>query len=274
MNKIIAKEELAPQIKKFVITAPAIAKNRKAGQFAILRLHEKGERFPLTIADGDPLAGTITIIVQEIGRSTFELGKMQIGDEILDLVGPLGQPTAIHHYGRVVCIGGGVGVAEIWPVAKSLREAGNEVISIIGARNQGLLILEAEMRDVSHQLFVTTDDGSYGIPGFVTTPLNQLIQQNIKIDHVFCIGPTLMMKAVAEQTRPFQIKTSVSLNSIMVDGTGMCGACRVNVGGVTRFACVHGPDFDAHEVDFNELLQRQKIYVQEEKKSLALFKTD
>lgn len=272
MNKIIAKVELAPQIKKFVIMAPQIAKNRKAGQFVILRLYEKGERFPLTIADSDPFAGTITIIVQEIGRSTFEFGRMQIGDTIQDLVGPLGQPTAIHKYGRVVCIGGGVGVAEIWPVARALREAGNEVISIIGARNWELLILETEMREVSHQLFVTTDDGSYGIPGFVTIPLNQLIQQNVKIDHIFCIGPTLMMKAVAEQTRPFQIKTSVSLNSIMVDGTGMCGACRVNIGGITRFACVHGPDFDAHAVDFNELLQRQKIYVREEKKSLALFK--
>ncbi|MCI0516140.1 sulfide/dihydroorotate dehydrogenase-like FAD/NAD-binding protein, partial [candidate division KSB1 bacterium] len=268
MNKILSKEELAQNIKKFVIKAPEIAENRKAGQFVILRLYEKGERFPLTIADSDPATGTITIIVQEIGRSTFEFGRMQIGDEILDLVGPLGKPTDIHQFGRVVCIGGGVGVAEIWPVAKALQAAGNEVISIIGARNRAMLILEEEMRKVSHQLFVTTDDGSYGIPGFVTIPLNQLIQQKMDIAHVFCIGPTLMMKAVAEQTRPFQIKTSVSLNSIMVDGTGMCGACRVNVGGAVRFACVHGPDFDAHAVDFNELLQRQKIYLREEKASL------
>ncbi len=272
MNKIISKTELAPQIKQFVIYAPEIAKNRKAGQFVILRLYEKGERFPLTIANSDPVAGTVTIIVQEIGRSTLELGKMQIDDEILDLVGPLGKPTDIHNYGRVVCIGGGVGVAEIWPVAQSLRDAGNEVIAIIGARNRDFLILESEMREVSHQLYITTDDGSYGVSGFVTIPLNQLINQKIEIAHVFCIGPTLMMKAVAEQTRPFQIQTSVSLNSIMVDGTGMCGACRVNIGGTTRFACVHGPDFNAHEVDFNELLQRQKIYLPEEKKSLALFK--
>jgi ferredoxin--NADP+ reductase len=271
MYEIIAKKELASNVKQFVIHAPLIAQKRRPGQFVILRLYEEGERFPLTIAAGDPAAGTITLIVQEIGRSTFELGKLEAGSQILDVVGPLGQPTHLENFGRVICIGGGVGVAEIYPVADALYRIGNEVLSVIGARSKSLLILESEMQRVSHQLKITTDDGSYGIHGLVTQPLKEFIASGMQIDHVFCIGPTLMMKAVAEITRPNAIKTSVSLNSIMVDGTGMCGACRVTVGGKMQFACVHGPDFDAHQVDFNELIQRQKIYLTQEKISMARF---
>ena len=271
MNKILLKVELASNIKKFVVTAPEIARRRKPGQFVIIRIYESGERFPITIADADVNAGTITLIVQEVGRSTFEMGRLEAGDCLLDLVGPLGRPTPIHRYGRVICIAGGVGVAEIFPVAEALKKAGNEVITIIGARTKSLLILEHELQSISDRLIITTDDGSYGEPGLVTGPLNKLIAQNLSIDHVFCIGPTVMMQAVVEITRPPQIKTSVSLNSIMVDGTGMCGACRVTVGGQMKFACVDGPDFDAHQVDFEELRQRQKLYVTEEKISMEHF---
>ncbi|MBN1349123.1 sulfide/dihydroorotate dehydrogenase-like FAD/NAD-binding protein [candidate division KSB1 bacterium] len=272
MHEIVEKKELAPDIKLFKIMAPQIAAKRKAGQFVILRLYTEGERFPLTIADADPARGTITLIAQEIGRSTKELGKKKVGDIIPDIVGPLGMPTPIKKYGRVICVAGGVGVAEIYPVADALKQAGNEVISIIGARNKQLLILEKEMQAVSHRLIITTDDGSYGIHGFVVKPLQQLLDDGLKVEHIFCIGPTLMMRAVAELTRTYSIKTSASLNSIMVDGTGMCGACRVTIGGKVKFVCVHGPDFDAHQVDFDELLQRQKIYLAEEKTSLALFR--
>lgn len=271
MKKIIAKTTLAPNVKRFIVEAPEIAKNRQPGQFVMIRIYETGERFPITIANADQKKGTVTLIVQEIGRSTFEMGKLEPGDAILDLVGPLGKPTLIKNYGRVVCTAGGVGVAEIFPVAEALKKAGNEVISIIGARSENYLILKEEMEQISDKLIITTDDGSFGIHGFVTTPLTDMITRNEKIDHIFCIGPTPMMKAVSELTRPHKIKTSVSLNSIMVDGTGMCGACRVTVGGKMRFACVDGPDFDGHEVDFGELMQRQKSYLAEEKQSLELF---
>ncbi|MDZ7374561.1 MAG: sulfide/dihydroorotate dehydrogenase-like FAD/NAD-binding protein [candidate division KSB1 bacterium] len=272
MRKIVAKEVLAPGIKKFVIEHPQIARKRQPGQFVIVRVHPEGERFPLTIADADPERGTITLVVQEIGHSTLELGRKEPGDFLMDVVGPLGRPTPIRHYGRVVCMGGGVGVAEIYPVARALKEAGNEVVGIIGARTRELVIMEAEMRSATHQLIVCTDDGSYGVHGLVTRPLQEMIDRAERIDHVFCIGPVPMMKAVAEVTRRPGIPTSVSLNPIMVDGTGMCGACRVTVGGVTRFACVDGPDFDAHEVDFDELMKRLAQYRVEEQMSLEMLR--
>lgn len=270
MNEILAKKTLAPNVTQFIVRAPQIAKKREPGQFVIIRVYEAGERFPITIADADISAGTITLIVQSIGRSTREMERLEVGETLLDLVGPLGKATPIHLYGKVVCIAGGVGVAEIYPVARALKAAGNEVISIIGARNHELLILENEMQQASSRLVVTTDDGSYGLKGLVTVPLKTVLEQE-KIEHVFCIGPTIMMKAVADLTRDFAVKTSVSLNSIMVDGTGMCGACRVTVGNKMKFACVDGPDFDAHQVDFGELMQRQKSYLNEEKTSLEQF---
>ncbi len=272
MRKIVAKEVLAPGIKKFVIEHPQIARKRQPGQFVIVRVHEGGERFPLTIADADPEAGTVTVVVQEVGHSTIELGHKEPGEYIMDLVGPLGKPTPIKKYGRVVCMGGGVGVAEIYPVSLALKDEGNEVVGIIGARTKDLLIMEEEMRAATHQLIVCTDDGSYGVHGLVTKPLQEMIDRGEKIDHVFCIGPVPMMRAVAEVTRGPAIPTSVSLNPIMVDGTGMCGACRVTVGGVTRFACVDGPDFDAHQVDFDELMKRLAQYREEEQRSLEMLR--
>lgn len=269
MNEILSKKTLAPNVTRFIVNAPLIAKKREPGQFVIIRVYESGERFPITIADADPVAGTVTLIVQSIGRSTKEMECLEAGDSLLDLVGPLGRPTSIQKYGKVVCVAGGVGVAEIFPVAQALF-AENVVISIIGARNLELLILENEMQQVSHRLIVTTDDGSYGLKGLVTVPLKEILEQE-KIDHVFCIGPTIMMKAVADLTRNYAVHTSVSLNSIMVDGTGMCGACRVTVGKKMKFACIDGPDFDAHQVDFVELMQRQKSYLKEEKTSLDRF---
>ena len=268
MFKILEKKVLGPNVKQFVLDAPAIARKRKSGQFVMLRINREGERFPLTIADADPEKGTITLIFQEVGKSTFELGTWGVDDSILDVVGPLGEATEVEKFGRVVCMGGGVGVAEIYPVAMAMKEAGNEVISIIGARTQSLVILEEHMKNVSHKLFVTTNDGSYGYPGFVTNPLNDLLcDPKIKIDRVFCIGPVPMMRAVADATRKYEIYTIVSLNPIMVDGTGMCGACRVEIDGQTKFACVDGPDFDAHKVDFDLLIQRQQMYVEQEKLS-------
>lgn len=273
MFNILEKKELGPNVKLFVLVAPAIAKKRKPGQFVILRINQEGERFPLTIADADAKNGTITIIFQEVGKSTFELGTLEVGDNILDVVGPLGKETEVENFGRVVCMGGGVGVAEIYPVAMAMKEAKNEVISIIGARTHSLIILEDHMKDASHKLFVTTDDGSYGYPGVVTGPLNDLLcDPKTKINRVFCIGPVPMMRAVAEATRKYKVPTIVSLNPIMVDGTGMCGACRVEVDGQTKFACVDGPDFDAHKVDFDLLIQRQKMYLHHEKQSWELWK--
>lgn len=273
MFPILSKKILGPNVKQFVLQASAIARKRKPGQFVILRIDQNGERFPLTIADADVEAGTITIIFQEVGKSTFHLGTLKEGDAILDVVGPLGKPTEVEKYGRVVCMGGGVGVAEIYPVAMAMKQAGNEVISIIGARTHSLVILESLMEQASHKLYVTTDDGSYGSPGLVTGPLTDLIADaNKKIDRVFCIGPVPMMRAVANVTKSPGIPTIVSLNAIMVDGTGMCGACRVKVGDETKFACVDGPDFDAHLVDFDLLVQRQRMYLKQEKLSWEQWK--
>jgi len=265
LSQIVDVRALAPSIKMFKVKAPEIAKKYKAGQFVILRVHEKGERIPLTIADADEKEGTITVISQEVGKTTTALGQLRRGDRVPDLVGPLGKPSEVEHFGQVVVIGGGVGTAVAYPEARALKRVGNRLISIIGARSRDLLILEDEMRKISDELHITTDDGSKGHHGFVTDVLKQLIEKQIKIDRVVAIGPAIMMKAVANLTRPHRIKTVVSLNPIMVDGTGMCGACRVSVAGQTKFACVDGPSFDGHEVDFDLLMARLRMYLDQEK---------
>ncbi len=271
MNKIVEARFIGPDVKLFKIEAPLIAEKRKAGQFIILRVHERGERVPLTIADSDTNEGTITIIVQGIGKTTRHLNMLEAGDFIHDLVGPLGKPSHIENFGTAVSIGGGVGTAIAFPTAKALKEAGNHVISIIGGRSEEYVILEDEMRAVSDEVYPCTDDGSYGYHGFVTQKLQDLIDSGTKIDFVLAIGPIPMMKAVAEVTRPYGIQTVVSLNPIMVDGTGMCGGCRAVVDGKTVFVCVDGPEFDAHKVDFNILTKRNRMYLLQEKKSLTEF---
>jgi len=265
MYKVLAKQELAPQIKLFKIHAPDIAKKAKPGQFVILRIDEKGERVPLTLVEWEKEKGTLTLIFQEVGVSTKKLGALNVGDEILDVVGPLGNPSDIRHHGSVAVVCGGVGTAAAYPIAKAFKEVGNKVISIVGARNKELLILENEMKTVSDELYISTDDGSKGYKGFVSDVLKTLIEKGYRFDVVYAIGPPLMMRATSEVTRPYGIKTIVSLNPIMVDGMGMCGACRVTVGGQTRFACVDGPEFDGHQVDFNELIKRLRMYQSEEK---------
>ncbi|MBC7345106.1 MAG: sulfide/dihydroorotate dehydrogenase-like FAD/NAD-binding protein, partial [Clostridia bacterium] len=269
MYQIVRKKVLAPSINLFEVSAPMVAKKAQAGQFVILRIDEQGERIPLTIADFNRERGTITTIFQEVGATTRLLGRLNEGDYLLDFVGPLGLPTEVEKYGRVVCVGGGVGIAPIFPIARALREAGNEVISIIGARTKELLILEEEMRAVSDELIVCTDDGSYGRKGFVTQALTEVIEQRGNVARVWGIGPMIMMRVLAEATRPYGVKTIVSLNPIMVDGTGMCGACRVSVGGETKFACVDGPEFDAHEVDWDLAMRRLAMYKNEEEKAMA-----
>lgn len=269
MYKILKKEVLSATMKLMEIEAPLVARNAKAGQFIILRVDEPGERIPLTIADFDKTKGTITIIFAEVGYTTKKLGNLNVGDSLQDFVGPLGHESEIENFGTVVCIGGGVGVAPMYPITRELKNAGNEVISIIGARNKDLLFWEDKMGAVSNNLFVTSDDGSVGDKGLVTDPLKKLIADGKKIDIVYAIGPLVMMRAVAETTRPYGIKTIVSLNSIMVDGTGMCGACRVTVGNETKFSCVDGPEFDGHQVDFNEQMRRSKIFADAEKRAEA-----
>jgi len=269
--KIVSKKELAPNIKMFEMGAPVVARKAKAGQFVILRISERGERIPLTIADADPERGTITLVVEEVGKTTKELGRLNEGDSILDLVGPLGNPMNIGKYGHVVCIGGGSGVAPVYPLTKALKKAGNKVTSIIGARNRELLILEEEMRETSDEFYITTDDGSKGHRGFVTDILRKLLDKRERIDLVVAVGPVPMMKAVANTTRPNKIRTLVSLNPIMVDGMGMCGVCRVKVGGETKFTCVDGPLFDGHLVDFDELAARRQLYEPEEKLALKAY---
>jgi ferredoxin--NADP+ reductase len=261
-NEIVVKKELAPSIKLMVVYTPLVARKFKPGQFVIVRVCEEGERIPLTIADADN--DNITIVFQEVGKTTKMLGRLNVGDRILNLLGPLGRPTHIENYGHVCCVGGGVGVAALYPIAKALKEAGNRVTSIIGARTKDLIIFEDEMRRVSDELYITTDDGSKGERGFVTDVLKRLLEKNI-FDRVFAIGPAIMMKVVSDVTKTKNIKTIVSLNPIMIDGTGMCGGCRVIVGGETKFACVDGPDFDGHLVDFNHLLLRLKMYEKQEK---------
>ncbi|MGA9347847.1 MAG: sulfide/dihydroorotate dehydrogenase-like FAD/NAD-binding protein [Anaerolineae bacterium] len=272
MYEILAKEDLAPVIKLIVIAAPDVARKAKAGQFVIVRASEEGERIPLTIADYDREEGTITLVFQEVGKTTMHLGAMEVGDELASLTGPLGNPTEIENYGTVICAAGGLCIALVFPIARALREAGNYVISIIGARNKELLFWEDKIRSVSDELIVCTDDGSYGRKAFVMQPLKELLETRGGIGHIWVIGPAIMMKFTALATKPFNVPTTVSLNSIMVDGTGMCGSCRCEVGGETRFACVHGPEFDGHEVDWDLLLARQRIYLDEEKQALELFK--
>jgi len=270
--EILAKEALAPVVKLMVIAAPDVARKAKAGQFVIVRVAEEGERIPLTIADYDRDEGTITIVFQEVGKTTMHLGTMEVGDELASFTGPLGASTEIENYGTVICAAGGVGIAPMFPIARALREAGNYVISIIGARNKELLFWEDKMCSVSDELIVCTDDGSYGRKAFVVHPLQELLETRDDIGHIWVIGPAIMMKFTALATKPFNVPTTVSLNSIMVDGTGMCGSCRCEVGGETKFACVHGPEFDGHQVDWDLLLARQRIYLDEEKQSLELFK--
>lgn len=268
MFKIVYKKELSPGIFHMDIEAPRVAKKAKAGQFIVLRVDEKGERIPLTIADFDRDNGTITLIFQAVGASTMELSKRNVGDSIVDFVGPLGQPSEISAgMGTIVCIGGGIGVAPVYPIARAMHEAGNKVISIMGARTKDILIFEDRMRAISDEVLIATDDGSYGIKGFVTTALQQLVDRGEKIDQVTAIGPGIMMKSVCDATRPLGIKTIVSLNPIMVDGTGMCGGCRVQVGDEMKFACVDGPEFDGHLVDFGNLMSRGRMFREEEAKA-------
>lgn len=274
MFKILEKEVLSPVIKQMEIEAPRVAKKCQAGQFIILRLHEKGERIPLTIADFDREKGTITIVFQEVGKSTRELGKMEAGDQIVDFVGPLGLPSHIEKFGNVICIGGGVGIAPVFPIARALRDVGNNVTGIIGARTKELLFWEEKMRAVCSELLVTTDDGSYVRKGFVTDVMKEIIEDKGKdnIALILAIGPQPMMRVVCNVTKEYGIKTIVSLNSLMVDGTGMCGCCRVTVGGQTKFVCVDGPEFDGHLVDFAELAKRSAIYLEKEREALAFHK--
>ncbi len=270
MYRITAREDLAPVTKMFRVSAPEVARKAQAGQFVIVRVGEGGERIPLTVADYDRESGEVTIVFQEVGKSTKLLGTLHPGDELTSFVGPLGLPTEIENYGTVVCVGGGVGIAPIYPIARSLREAGNTVISIIGARCKDLLFWEDKMRSVSDELIVCTDDGTHGRKDLVTVPLKEILSSR-KVDAVWAIGPAIMMKFAALTTQPFGVKTIVSLNSIMVDGTGMCGACRVEIGGQTRFVCVDGPEFDGHQVNWDLLLGRQRTYLDQEKQALAEF---
>jgi len=274
MHAIHEARFIAPDVKLFRIEAPRVARKRKAGQFVILRVHEQGERIPITIADSNPERGDITIVVQGIGKTTKLLNSLETGDSILDVVGPLGRPSDIESYGTCCVIGGGVGAAIAYPTAVALKAAGNRVISILGGRTRDLVVLEDEIRAASDEVVVTTDDGSYGQKGLVTDALQKLIDDGVKIDYVLAIGPIPMMKAVADTTRPHGIHTVVSLNSIMIDGTGMCGGCRVSVGGQSRFACVDGPEFDAHEVDFDVLRNRNAMYREAEKEALDRFLAD
>lgn len=265
MAKIIEKANIAEAVYEFVVDAPLVAHKCRPGQFVIIRTDEFSERVPLTIADFDREKGYITLIVQAVGNSTRHLcDTFNVGDDILDVVGPLGQPSEMGNFGTVVVVGGGIGVAPVYPIARAYRELGNKVVSIIGARNKDLIIWQDKMAAISDEVIITTDDGSAGHKGFVTDPLKAMLEKGEKIDLVLAIGPVIMMKNVAAVTKPFGVKTTASLNTIMVDGTGMCGGCRVNVGGENKFACVDGPEFDAHQVDFANLLMRQQMYKNQE----------
>ena len=274
MFKIANAEFIAPGIKRFVIEARRIARKHRPGQFVIVRLYEQGERIPLTIERSDPERGTINIVVQSVGKTTHLLNSLTTGESIMDVVGPLGKPSEIEKVGTVVVMGGGVGTAMAYPTAAALKQAGNRVISIVGARNKELVILEHEMREVSDVLMVTTDDGSYADKGFVTDKLRQLIENGTRIDLVLAVGPIPMMKAVADMTRKENIRTIVSLNPIMIDGTGMCGGCRVLIDGKSEFACVDGPEFEAERVNFEVLIQRNSMYREAERKSMDEFQHD
>jgi len=267
--EILEKEELAPSVKQMIIGAPLIARKAQAGQFVIIHVNERGERFPLTLVDWATDKGLIKIIFQEVGVSTKILGNLNVGEYIEDIVGPLGNPTEIERYGNIAIIGGGVGTALIYPWVKALKKAGNHITVILGARNSSLLLLEMELKEKSDEMHISTDDGSKGFKGFTADIMKNLLNEGRRFDLAMAAGPVPMMRAIAEATRPYAIRTIVSLNPIMIDGTGMCGGCRVTVRGETKFACVDGPDFDAHKVDFRELTNRLRTYQDEECKALA-----
>ena len=272
MYPILEKQILSPTVKLIVVQAPLVAGKAKAGQFVIVRMNEYGERIPLTIADFDSTAGTITLIFQEVGKSTMQMGTLEVGDGFLNVVGPLGHPTEVKNYGTVVMVGGGVGIAPLFPITRALKQSGNKVISMIGARSQSLLFWEERMRAVSDELIVCTDDGSYGRKALITEPLQEILAGR-KIDRVWAIGPAVMMKFAAATTRPFNVPTIVSLNTIMIDGTGMCGGCRVVLdNGDAQFVCVDGPEFDAHRVDWDSLLARLSFYREEELEAVKRYK--
>ena len=263
--KILSKKVLCPNQYEITIDAPYVVRNAKAGQFIIFRAEEEGERVPLTIADVDKEKGILTLVFMAVGYTTKKLAKLEVGDELVDLVGPLGKPTHIENYGTVVCVAGGYGAAPCYLIAKAFKDAGNKVYMIMGARTKDLIFWQDKMKDACTELFITTDDGSLGIKGYGTTVLQDIMNKE-KVDYVIAVGPMPMMRAVAELTRDKDIKTEASMNPIMVDGTGMCGACRLTVGGETKFACVDGPDFDAHKIDFDEVINRTRIYKDEERK--------
>lgn len=274
MVKILKKEKLAEGVNRFVIDAPDIARKALPGQFVSIRANETGERIPITISETDKEKGTLTLIIQEVGKTTLMLGDMKSGNILADVIGPLGRPAKIEKIGTVVTIGGGVGTAIVYPETRAFKEAGNYVISIVGFRNKELIILEEKMRAVSDELHITTDDGSYGRKGFVSDELKDIIDSGKKINLVITIGPAIMMKVVCDVTKQYGIPTVVSLNSIMVDGTGMCGACRVEVGGKTKFACIDGPEFDGHLVNFDLLMKRLNMYKDKEKIALEKYKRE
>jgi ferredoxin--NADP+ reductase len=272
MARILQKRLISsPDVFYYKIDAPLISKKAKPGQFVIIRLNEKGERIPLSLADINPEEGTISLVVMTVGKTTSEMSTFKAGEEILDLCGPLGQPTNIENFGRVILVGGGFGAAPLYPIARAFKSAGNKIVTIMGARSKDLLIYETEFQRVSDNVLITTDDGSKGIKGLVTEALQQELEQR-SADLVMAVGPAVMMQSVSQTTEPFGVKTIVSLNPIMVDGTGMCGGCRVIVGGETRFACVDGPEFDGHQVDWKVLMNRQKKYVDHEKHSFEQWK--
>ena len=272
LYRILSKRTLAPNIREYVIEAPDVAKTAKPGQFIVLRLHEKGERIPLTIVHCDPASGGVTLVVQELGKTTREMGdRFDAGDTVLDFVGPLGQPTEVEAYGTIICVAGGVGIAPMLPIVRALRGAGNEVIGIVGYRSRELMFYQDEFEETCNEFIVMTNDGSFGGKGFVSDPLREILESGRTIDHVWSIGPAIMMKVCSEITKEFNVPTTVSLNSVMIDGTGMCGGCRVDVGGVTKFACVDGPEFDGHQVDFDLLMARQGFYKEEEACSLEQY---
>ncbi len=271
MFPIIEKNDLAAKVYRYIIKAPHIVKKAKAGQFVILRLYEDGERIPITLADWDEARGTITLYVQAVGKTTIMMSMMKAGDSLMDVVGPFGVPSHVEKGKTFVALGGGFGIAAIHPIVRAHRLVGNRTISIIGARSKELLLMENEMRAISDDVRIATDDGSYGTKGFVTTILKSMLEKNEPMDVVLAIGPVVMMKAVSDLTKPYGIQTLVSLNPIMMDGTGMCGACRVVVGNKMQFACVDGPEFNGHEVDFELLTARQKMYSPQEKISLEIF---
>jgi ferredoxin--NADP+ reductase len=268
--KILKKNRLNPEAVFMELEAPHVVKNARPGQFIVIKIDEQGERIPLTIMDSDKDKETLSIIFQEVGKTTKQLGTLEAGGDVMDIIGPLGHPTDVRKIGKIICIGGGVGTAEIYPVAKALKGAGNEIISIIGARNKGLLLLIDEMKAISSKIYITTDDGTAGQKGLVTDVLEGLLSKG-KYDLVYTVGPILMMRAVAAATKKYNIKTIVSLNANMVDATGMCGTCRVRVGGETKFTCVDGPDFDAHQVDFTELINRDRRFKDKEEESLKCY---